>query len=91
MVMYAAHCGDLAGTAGDTCAPGGAAPGGLLVVQTNSGGQTAGPFFEVFPLPPAGWVTPYAVNNPGPGAAATFQNVADPTNGDNGDVNVVAP
>jgi type IV pilus assembly protein PilA len=92
MVMYAAHCGDLAGTAGDTCAPGGAAPGGLLVVQTNSGGQTAGPFFATFPLPPAGWLAAYAVNIPGPGGPGTFQVVAGPpTNGDNGGVAVVAP
>ena len=88
MVMYSAHCGDLPGQAGDSCAPAGAAPGGLLVVQTNSGGQTAGPFFARFPLPPAGWGADYVITFPG---AGTFAVTATPVNGDNGGVAVVAP
>ncbi len=99
IVQYAAHCGDLPGAAGDTCVPGGAAPGSLLVVQCNQAlcppGQTAGPFFATFPLPPAGWDLGggYAINIPGPsGIVGTFQVVAGPpTNGDNAGAAVVAP
>jgi prepilin-type N-terminal cleavage/methylation domain-containing protein len=91
MVQYSAHCGDLPGAAGDTCAPAGAAPGGLLVVQTNSGGQTAGPFFATFPTPPAGWGAAYGIAVPGPGGPGTFQVSGTPTNGDNGNVAVTAP
>ena len=91
MVMYSAHCGDLPGQAGDTCAPGGAAPPSLLVVQVNSGGQTAGPFFATWPAPPGGWSTPYTIAVPGPGGAGTFQVSSTPNNGDNGNVMVSAP
>ena len=93
MVMYSAHCGDLPGAAGDTCAPGGAAPGGLLAVQCNQAlcppGQTAGPFFATFPTPPAGWGAAYAIAFPAPG---TFSVTAGPpTNGDNAGAAVVSP
>ena len=91
MVMYSAHCGDLPGQPGDTCAPGGAAPPGLLALQTNSGGQPAGPFFATWPTPPAGWTTPYTVNIPGPGGPGTFQVLTTPANGDNAGVAVSAP
>lgn len=92
LVQYSAHCGDLSNQAGDTCKPGGAAPGSLLVVQTNSSGQTAGPFFATFPTPPAGWGAAYVINIPGPDGAGTFQVVAGPpTNGDNGGAQVTAP
>ena len=92
LVQYLAHCGDLPNQVGDTCKPGGAAPGSLLVVQTNSSGQTGGPFLERFPTPPAGWGASYAINIPGPGGAGTFQVVAGPpTNGDNAGAQVTAP
>jgi prepilin-type N-terminal cleavage/methylation domain-containing protein len=104
IVQYSAHCGGLPGAGlagGDTCAGapgggGGAYPGGLTAVVTNSGGQTAGPFFRVAPLPPAGWGNAYVVAIPssapcGAGVAGTFCASATPTNGDNGGVAVFAP
>ena len=91
VVQYSAACGDLPGQAGDTCVPGGAAPGSLLVVQTSPGGQTAGPFFATFPPPPGGWGAAYVINIPGPTGPGSFQIVATPTNGDNGGAAVVSP
>lgn len=91
LVQYSAHCGDLPAQPGDTCVPAGGVPAGMLVVQTNSGGQTAGPFFATWPLPPAGWGAAYGVAIPGPGGPGTFQVSATPTNGDNGNVAVTAP
>ena len=91
IAQYGASCGALPGQAGDTCVPGGAAPGSLLVVQTSLGGQTAGPFFATFPSPPGGWGAAYAINIPGPLGVGTFQVVGTPTNGDNGGVAVVSP
>ena len=91
LVQYSASCGDLPGQPGDTCAPGGAAPGALLVVQASPGGQTSGPFFATFPSPPGGWGAAYAINIPGPLGVGTFQVVGTPTNGDNGGVAVVSP
>ena len=96
LVQYSAHCGDLPGAAGDTCLPASAAPGALLVVKTNSGGQTAGPFFARFPVPPAGWGVAYTIAIPAAapctaGPAGTFCASATPTNGDNGNVAVFAP
>jgi prepilin-type N-terminal cleavage/methylation domain-containing protein len=91
IVQYSASCGDLPGQAGDTCVPGGAAPGSLLVVQTSPGGQTSGPFFVTFPAPPGGWGAAYTINIPGPLGLGSFQIVATPTNGDNGGVTVNSP
>lgn len=92
IVQYSAHCGDYPGQLGDTCAPGGAAPGALLAVQTSAVGQTAGPFFANFPTPPPGWGAAYVINIPGPDGVGTFQVVAGPpTNGDNGGAQVTAP
>ena len=61
-VVYSAHCGDLPGQPGDTCtfgplpgAGGGAFPAGAIVQVTNTQGQVAGPFFNAWPTPPAGW------------------------------------
>lgn len=91
LVQYSASCGDLPGQPGDTCVPGGAALGSLLVVQASPGGQTAGPFFATFPAPPGGWGAAYAINIPGPLGVGSFQVVAMPTNGDNGGVAVISP
>jgi len=106
MVQYSAHCGALPGAGvagGDSCAgaPGGggaAYPGGLTVVVTNSGLQTAGPFFNVAPTPPAGWGGAYVVVTPAAapclgvgGIAGTFCASATPVNGDNGGAAVFAP
>lgn len=92
LVQYSASCGDLPGQPGDTCVPGGAAPGALLVVQIDPGGQTAGPFFGTFPTPAAGWGAAYAINIPGLLGLGTFQVVAGPpTNGDNGGTPVTSP
>ena len=88
VVQYSAHCGDYPnGGASDSCA-GGLYPGALTVVVTNSGGQTAGPFFSKTPTPPAGWAA-YTVTFP---AAGTFVVTANPqATGDNGGNNVTAP
>lgn len=91
IVQYSTSCGDLPGQGGDTCVPGGAAPGSLLVVHTSPGGQPAGPFFATFPSPPGGWGAAYAINIPGPLGVGSFQVVATPTNGDNGGVAVNSP
>ena len=102
IVQYSAHCGDYpaappvapAVVSGDSClvAPGGGgalyAAGGLTVVVTNSGLQTAGPFFTANPLPPAGWGAAYVVTYP---AVGTFLVTATPGNGDNGGNAVLAP
>jgi len=95
IVQYSAHCGDYPATAGDSCmgpAPGANggtyAAGGLTRVVTNSGAQTAGPFFSANPLPPAGWGAAYVVTYPGLG---TFVVTATPTNGDNGGLAYTAP
>ena len=94
IVQYSAHCGDYPnGGAGDSCA-GGVYPGALTAVVTNSGGQTAGPFFSVNPTcggpcPPAGWGAVYVVTFP---AAGTFLVTAGPPiNGDNAGLAVTAP
>ncbi len=78
VVQYSAHCGALPGAAGDSCQVGNAAAGplsanggvfvapggGAAVLQvTNAQGQPAGPFFNAWPIPPAGW-TVYTVNIP---------------------------
>ena len=95
IVQYSAHCGDYPASAGDSCmgplpGAGGAlyAAGGLTGVVTNSGNQTAGPFFTANPVPPAGWGGAYLVAYPAPG---TFSVTATPTNGDNSGNPVVAP
>ncbi len=91
LVEYASTCQALPGQPGDGCVPGGAAPGSLLIVQTNLG-QPVGPFFAVFPTPPPGWGAAYTINIPGPGGFGTFQLVAGPpTNGDNGGAAVITP
>ncbi len=103
VVQYAAVCGGLPGAAGDSCQPGNAAagplsagggpfPGAAIVVVTNGQGQNAGPFFNIWPTPPAGW-TVYTVNIPAAavttpqcalaaGGAGTFNVTTTPTNGD---------
>ena len=92
IVQYSAHCGDYPnGGAGDSCAGGLYAAGALTKVVTNSGNQTAGPFFAANPVPPAGWGAAYVIAVPGPGGPGTFQVSATPTNGDNGGVAVAAP
>ncbi len=95
IVQYSAHCGNYPSVAGDSCmgpAPGGGggtyAAGGLRVVVTNSGNQTAGPFFTANPVPPAGWGAAYVVTYP---AGGTFLVTATPTNGDNSGNAVTAP
>ena len=90
IVQYSAHCGDYPnGGAGDSCAGGVYAGGALTAVVTNSGGQTAGPFFSANPTPPAGWGVAYVVTFP---AAGTFLVTAGPpNNGDNGNVAYTAP
>ena len=93
MVEYSLGCDGLPGTAGDVCAPGGAAPGSLVVVQNNPvTGQNVGPFFAVFPTPPPGWGVAYTIAIPGPGGPGTFQIIAGPpSNGDNLGAAVTAP
>ena len=97
LVEYAASCGSLPGQPGDTCLPGGAAPGALLVVQVNPT-QNVGPFFTTFPVPPAGWCPAapcgpldYVITIPGPAGPGTFEVRATPTNGDNGGAALTAP
>ncbi len=90
VVQYSAHCGGLPGGAGDSCQVGNPAAGplsanggvfvapggGAAVVQvTNAQGQNAGPFFNTWPIPPAGW-TVYTVNIPA--AAVTTPQCALP-------------
>ena len=99
IVQYSAHCGDYPNEGGDSCLAangginGGPAPASLQVVLTNSGLQTAGPFFGAnFPAPPAGWGAAYALCFPATGCpAGTFTVTATPTNGDNSGNAVVAP
>ena len=100
VVQYSAHCGDYPGlgpapAGGDSCmgpAPGAGgntyAGGGLTGVVTNSGNQSAGPFFTANPVPPAGWGAAYVVTYP---AAGTFLVTATPGNGDNSGNAVTAP
>ncbi len=105
--QYSAHCGGLPGAAGDSCQPGNAAAGplsanggpfvapggGAAVLQvTNAQGQTAGPFFNTWPMPPPGWnnyrvrIPAAAVTTPQcalpAGGAGTFNVTARATNGD---------
>ena len=103
VVQYAAVCGGLPGAAGDSCQPGNAAasplsagggpfPGAAIVQVTNGQGQTAGPFFNIWPTPPWGW-TAYTVNIPSAavatpqcalaaGPVGTFNVTTASTNGD---------
>ncbi|MGH7262353.1 MAG: hypothetical protein ACREH7_00325, partial [Candidatus Rokuibacteriota bacterium] len=89
VVQYSAHCGGLPGAAGDSCAPGNAAagplsagggafPAGAIVQVTNAQGQNAGPFFNTWPIQPAGW-TVYTVNIPA--TAVTTPQCALPAGG----------
>ena len=89
VVQYSAHCGGLPGGAGDSCQPGnpaagplsvaGAAfPAGAIVQVTNAQGQNAGPFFNTWPTPPAGW-TVYTNNIPA--AAVTTPQCVLPAGG----------
>lgn len=95
MVEYATGCAGLPGTAGDVCAPGGAAPNSLLTVQNNPiTGQNIGPFFGSLPTPPQGWGANYSVTLgacPGPTCGAFQVTAGPPTNGDNGGVALIAP
>ena len=103
VVQYSAHCGGLPGGAGDSCQFGNAAAGPLslnggpfpaaaIVQVTYAQGQNAGPFFNTWPTPPAGW-TVYTVNIPAAavttpqcslplGGVGTFNVTTGATNGD---------
>jgi type IV pilus assembly protein PilA len=71
VVQYSAHCGALPdGTAADSCgSPAAPATAWATAPVTNSQGQVAGPFFNQWPTPPAGY-TAYTVSIPAAGGAA---------------------